>query len=108
MFDYGSARQFMWLLAPLVNLRELKVGAGGGKWLFHCARWTLCSAAAALPSLTTLDLQGNAWNVLPCVLKPLTRCKSLVTVHLDGNLILDALPEGLADKVQLSSVHGSH
>ena len=101
LFDYGSARQFMWLLAPLVNLQVLKIGPGGGQWLLHCARWTLCSAAATLPALTTLDLQGNAWNVSSCVLKPLTRCRSLETVHLDGSLIVDALPEGLQDKVQL-------
>lgn len=99
LFDYGSARQFMWLLAPLINLQVLKIGEGGGQWLFHCARWSLCSAAATLPALTTLDLQGNAWNMISCVLKPLLRSNSLTTVHLNGSLIVDALPEALQDKV---------
>lgn len=30
LFDYGSARQFMWLLAPLMSLEVLKIGDGGG------------------------------------------------------------------------------
>jgi hypothetical protein len=99
LFDYGSARQFMWLLAPLTKLEVLKIGEGGGQWLFHCARWSLCSAAATLPALKTLDLQGNAWNMLSCVLKPLTRSKSLETVYLNGSLVVDTIPEALKDKV---------
>lgn len=99
LFDYGSARQFMWLLAPLADLKVLKVGDGGGQWLFHCARWSLCAAAATLPALETLDLQGNAWNMLSCVLKPLTNSSSISLVNLDGNLVVDTVPEALQDKV---------
>jgi hypothetical protein len=98
MFDYGSARHFMWLLAPLVKLQTLKI-SGGGQWLFHCARWSLFCAVSTLPELTRLDLSGNAWNVLAFVLRPLARSKSLEQVVLRGSLILDTVSSDLKDKV---------